>query len=131
MYEFEERYIYPILKNKSSSYLRFIDNIFMVWIKSENELKSFINEIKRSFIKFDFKFSKEKFEFLDTLVYKDHNNRLQKILSKKQVDHQNYLDAKSAHTLSLKKEYSLQTSIKNKTCLLNFWWIQKAFKWLG
>ena len=131
MYEFEERYICPILKNKSSSYLRFIDNIFMVWIKSENELKSFINEIKRSFIKFDFKFSKEKFEFLDTLVYKDHNNRLQKIISKKQADHQNYLDAKSAHTLSLKKEYSLQTSIKNKTCLLNFWWIQKAFKWLG
>ena len=30
MSEVEERYIYPLIKNKSSSYLRFIDNIFMV-----------------------------------------------------------------------------------------------------
>ena len=41
MSEFEERCIYPLIKNKSSSYLRFIDDIFMIWCKSENELKSF------------------------------------------------------------------------------------------
>ena len=74
--EFEEKYIYPLIKNKSSSYLRFIDDIFMVWNKSENQLKSFINEInkKHHSIKFDFKFSKKKIEILDTLVYKDHHN---------------------------------------------------------
>ena len=43
MSESEERYLYPLIKNKSSSYLRFIDDIFMVWTKSENELESFIN----------------------------------------------------------------------------------------
>ena len=50
----------------------------MKWTKSENELKSFINEInkKHRSIKFDFKFSEEKIEFLDTLVSKDHNNIL-------------------------------------------------------
>ena len=79
MPEFEGRYIYPLIKNKSSSCLRFIDEVFMVWTKSEKELKSFINEInkKHHSIKFDFKFSKQKIEFLDTLVYKDHNSRLQ------------------------------------------------------
>ena len=82
MSELEVRYIYPLIKNKSSSYLGFIDDIFMVWTKSENELKSFINKInkKHNSIKFDFKFSKEKIEFLDHLVYKDHNNRLQTTL---------------------------------------------------
>ena len=51
----------------------------MVWTNSENEPKSFINEInkKHHSMKFDFTFPKEKIEFLDTLVYKDHKNRLQ------------------------------------------------------
>ena len=57
-----------------------------------------------------------KIEFLDTLVDKDHNNRLQATFNKKQTDHQNYPHAKTAHALSLKKEYCLQSSIKNKTC---------------
>ena len=77
MSEFEERYIYLLVRNKSSNYLRFINDIFMVWTVSENELNSFINEINKmtSFHKFDFKFSKEKIEFLDTLVYKDHSKQ--------------------------------------------------------
>ena len=62
MPEFEERYISPLIKNKSSSYLRFIGDIFMAWTKSENQLKFFTNEInkKHHSIKLDFKFSKEK-----------------------------------------------------------------------
>ena len=75
---------------------------------------------KHHSIKFDFKFSKEKIEVLDTLVYKDHNNRLQTTLYKKPTDCQNYLHAKPAHPFSLKKSISLQSSTKNKTCLLNF-----------
>ena len=97
MSDSEERYIYPLIKNKSSSYLRFIDDVFMVWTRSENKLTSFINEInkKHHSIKFDFKFSKEKIVFVDTLVYKKHNNRLQatfasqltcKIISKQNLD---------------------------------------------
>ena len=105
MSEFEEGYVYSPIKNKSSSYLWFIDGIFMVWTKSENEIKSFINEInkKHHSIKFDFKFAREKIEFLDTLVYKDHNNLLQTTLYKKPTDRQNYLHAKSAHPFRLKK----------------------------
>ena len=79
MPEFEENYIYPLIKNKSVIYLRYISNIFMVWIKSESELRQFINEIneKHQSIKLDFNFSKESIEFLDTLMYIHSNNRSQ------------------------------------------------------
>ena len=84
MSDFEERYSYPLIKDKSSIYLRFIDDIFMAWTKSDNQLKSFINEInkKHHSIKFDFKFSKEKIKFLDTLVCNEHSNRLQATLER-------------------------------------------------
>ena len=47
MSEFEEKYIYPLLKNKSVIYLRYIDETFMVWIKSESKLSQFMNEINQ------------------------------------------------------------------------------------
>ena len=99
MSEFEEEYIYPLIKNKSVLYLRYLDDIFMVWIKSESELRTFMNEKnqKHQSIKFDFKFSKENIKFLDTLVYIESNSRPQTTLSKKSTDCQNYLHAKSAH----------------------------------
>ena len=105
MFEFEERYIYTLIKDKFSSYLRFVDDVFMVKIKSENQLKFFANKInkKHDSIKLDFNFSKEKIEFLGTLICKDHNNRLQTTLYKKASGRQNYLHAKSKHPLSLKK----------------------------
>ena len=91
MPEFEEKYIYPLLKSKSVIYLRYIDDIFMVWIKSESELRQFMNEInqKHQSAKFDFMFSKESLEFLDRLVYIDSNNRLQTTLYKKPTGCQN------------------------------------------
>ena len=76
----------------------------MVWIKSESELRQFMNEIKQKHqsIKFDFKFSKECVEFLDT-VYINSNSRLQTTIYKKTTDSQKYLHAKSAYPFSLKK----------------------------
>ena len=77
----------------------------MVWIKSESEIRQFMNEInqKHQSVKFDFKFSKESIELMNTLVYIDSNNRLQTTLYKKPTDCQNYLHAKSAHLFSHKK----------------------------
>ena len=78
MSEFEEKHIYPLIKNKSVIYLRYIDDIFMVWIKFGSELRRFINEInqKHQSIKSDIKLSKDSVEFQDTLVYIDSKNRL-------------------------------------------------------
>ena len=44
MSEFEEKYIYPLMKKKAVIYLCYIDNIFMVWIKFKSELRQFMNE---------------------------------------------------------------------------------------
>ena len=38
---------HPLIQNKSDLYLRSIDDIFMIWTKSENELKHFMNEINQ------------------------------------------------------------------------------------
>ena len=113
---FEEKHIYPLIKNKSVIYLRYIDDIFMVWIKSESELRHFMNEInqKHQSIKFDFKFSKESIEFLDTLVYIGSKNRLQITLYKKRTDCQNYLHAKLARLFSLKKSIPYSQALRIK-----------------
>ena len=88
----------------------------MLWTKSENKIESFTNEINRKHqpIKFYIKIFKEKIEFLDTLVYNDHNKRLQTTLNKKPTDCQNFLHAKSAHPSSLKKSISYSQALRIK-----------------
>ena len=68
----------------------------MVWIKSESEIGQFMNKInqKHQSIKFDFKFSRESTEILDTLVYINYKNRLQTTLYKKPTNNKNYLPSK-------------------------------------
>ena len=72
----------------------------MILIKSESELRHFMNEINQKYqsIKFDFKLSKESIEFLDTLVYIDSKNRLQTILYNKTTDCQNFY-IRNQHTV--------------------------------
>ena len=78
MAEFEQKYVYPLIKDKSILFLCYID-IFMVWTKSEKQLKDFLSELnqKHPSIKFDYKFDCKQIEFLDTLVYIDQQNNLQ------------------------------------------------------
>ena len=66
-------------------FLRFIDDLFMIWAGSEHELLHFMSDLnmKHSSINFDFKYSQTKIEFLDVLVYKDHNNMLQRTIYRK------------------------------------------------
>ena len=77
----------------------------MVWIKSESELRQFMNKINKNISQSNLilNFQKETIEFLDTLVYIDSNNKLQTTLYRKPNDCQNYLHAKLAHPFSLKK----------------------------
>ena len=63
MAEFEQKYIYPLIKDKSVLFLHYIDNILMKWSKSESKTSLFI--------KFGYKFDCTWIEFLDTLVYVD------------------------------------------------------------
>ena len=56
-------------------YLRLLDDKFIIRTKSKNELKNFTKDlnVKHPSIKSDFKYSKGKTEFLDTLHYKDQH----------------------------------------------------------
>ena len=82
MAEFEQKYIYPLAKDKSILFLRYIDDIFRLWTKSEKQLKDFMNELnqKHPSIKFDYKFDCKQKEFQDTLVHIDEQNKLQTTL---------------------------------------------------
>ena len=88
---FEEKFIYPLIRNAATLYLRYIDDIILIWTKSENELLIFFEKLNQQHpsIKFEMKYSKGKIEFLDTLLYKDKNNNIQTTLYKKLTDRQN------------------------------------------
>ena len=57
---FEEKIIYPLIDAKTLLHLCFIDDIFMIWTKSEKDLTEFLNESnkKHTSIKFEFKYSR-------------------------------------------------------------------------
>ena len=113
---FEEKFIYPLIDAKTLLYLRFIDDIFMIWTKSEKDLIEFLNELntKHTSIKFEFKYSRQQIEFLDSLVYIDNNNKLQATLYKKPTDRQKYLHSKSEHPYSLKKSIACSQALRIK-----------------
>ena len=113
---FEEKFIYPLIDAKTLLYLSFIDDIFMIWTKSEKDLLEFLNELntKHTSIKLEFKYSRQQTEFLDTLVYIDNNNKLQTTLYKKPTDQQNYLHSKSEHPYSLKKSTAYSQALRIK-----------------
>ena len=117
MEKFELKYIYPHINDKTKMFLRFIDDLFMIWTGSEQELLDFMRGLnkKHPSIKFEFKYSETKIEFLGVLVYKDNNNMLQTTIYRKQTDRQNYLDARSEHPKLLKD--SIRSSFKDKTNL--------------
>ena len=123
MAHFEEKFIYPLIRNATTLYLRYIDDIILIWTKSGNELLRFLEKLNQQYpsIKFEKKYSKDKIEFLDTLIYKEKNNNIQITLYKKPTDRQNYMHLKSAHPFSLKKSIAYQPSITFKTNLLNNW----------
>ena len=113
---FKEKFIYPLIRNATTLYLRYIDDIILIWTKSENELLRFFEKLNQQHpsIKFEMKYSKDKIEFLDTLIYKDKNNNIQTTLYKKPTDRQNYIHSKSAHPFSLKKSIAYSQALRLK-----------------
>ena len=73
MAQFETKHIYPYIHGKTLLFLRYIDDIFMNWNGTTEELILFMDELnkKHKIIKFDYKISTKQIEFLDTMVYRD------------------------------------------------------------
>ena len=60
MANFEAKHIYPYIKEMSLLYLRYIDNIFMIWKGTKAKLMAFIKKLnkKHKVSKFDFQILK-------------------------------------------------------------------------
>ena len=88
MANFEAKHIYTYIKEKSLLYLRYIDDIFMIWKGTKVELITFIKELneKHKTIKFDFQILPRKIAFLDAMLYNDENNNIQTTLYRKPTD---------------------------------------------
>ena len=79
MGKFEEQFIYPAIRGLHRLYLRYIDDIFIIWTGTKESCKEFIKELnlRHPSIKFDYTVSNKEVSFLDTIVYIDKNNKLQ------------------------------------------------------
>ena len=116
MSHFEETHIYPLLINKCTFYKRFIDDIFLLWTGTLDELQHFLDTLNtlHPTIKFDAKYSKTSVEFLDTKVYKSSNGKLQTTLYTKPTDRQSYLHNKSYHPSSCKRSIAYSQALRIK-----------------
>ena len=70
MAEFESKYIYPFISNISMLYLRYIDDIFMIWKIIHDQLKTFLRQLNKQYptLEFTYKISKKEIVFLDIKV---------------------------------------------------------------
>ena len=88
---FEEKFIFPLLTNLIDFYLRFIDDIFLLWNGAKTEFDNFLKKNNECYPS----------NFLDTTVFKV-DNKLRTKLYVKPTDRQSYLHSKSEHSNSTK-----------------------------
>ena len=71
MGKFEETFINPYIQNLSILYLRYIDDLFLIWAGTKQQLEDFISNLndQHPSITFSHKISKKSIDFLDTTVY--------------------------------------------------------------
>ena len=119
MAHFEETHIYPRIKGKALLYLRYIDDIFLIWKGSKQELENFIAEINaiHKTIKFDVNISKKSVNFLDTTVTITPEYSIKTSLYQKPTDRHNFLHQKSYHPFSTKKSLPYSQALRiRKIC---------------
>ena len=77
MAQFEAKHIYLYIHDKTLLFLRRIDNFFIIWNGTKEELILFIDQLKKhKTIKFDYKISTKQIKFLDTMVYRDQQHKI-------------------------------------------------------
>ena len=103
MGKFEDTHIYPHIQQFCKLYLRYIDDLFLIWTGTKDPFKEFISNLnnQQPSIKFTYKISNTSIDFLDTTVY-IKNRRIHTSIFKKPTDTQNYLHYKSEHPRTLK-----------------------------
>ena len=84
---------------KPKTWLRFIDDIFMIWPHGIQALKQWMNMINNYHptIKSTCEYHQQEISFLDTIVYKTEDNQLFTTVHHKPTDNKQYLHFHSAH----------------------------------
>jgi hypothetical protein len=113
---FESKHIYPRIRNQNLCYYRFVDDLFMIWTGSEENLLKFFKEINNvhESIKFDCKYSFHSINFLDTTVFKNNTKSLSTRLFTKPTDRPAYLHSNSYHPKSLIKNIPYGQALRAK-----------------
>ena len=114
MAHFEEMFIYPRIRGKALLYLRYIDDIFLIWKGTKEELVNFITEINtvHESIKFDVNYSTSNVNFLDTTVTINPDHSIKTSLYQKPTDRHNFLHQKSYHPSSTKKSLPYSQALR-------------------
>ena len=119
MNNFEETWIYKLIRKNSNFYKRFIDDIFILWNGTREQLKEFIEQINtvHPTIKFEANYSFNSINFLDTHIYKNKNRKLCTTLHVKPTDRQSYLHHKSYHPTASKRSITYSQALRiRKIC---------------
>ena len=116
MAQFEAKHVYPYSHGKPLLFLKCKDDIFIIWNGTKKELKSFIGGPNKRYktIKFDYKISTKQIEFLNTMFYKDQQQKIQTAIFCKPTDQQTYLHAQSNHPESLKDSIPYSQTLRAK-----------------
>ena len=95
---FEEKHVYTY-PERPLLWVRFIDDIFLIWEHGMDKLNQFINHLNsvHNTIKFSCDHSITRVNFLDTWVIKTPDGSIQTDLYNKPTDSNNYLRYTSAH----------------------------------
>ena len=113
-------YLESNLLNKSTlkpkTWLRFIDDIFMIWPHGIQTLTLFMDKINSHdpTIKFTYEYHKQEIPFLDTIVYKTENNKLFTRAYHKPTNNKQYLHFHSAHPRKQKESVPYGLLIRSK-----------------
>ena len=97
-------------------WLRYIDDIFMIWVGSKqklNEFLKYLNSVHQS-IKCKYKVSSKKVDFLDTTVITNKDGRLITDVYQKPTDTHPYLNSNSEHLRHLKRNIPYSQAIRLK-----------------
>ncbi len=104
MSSFEDKFVYtyPL---QATIWLRYIDDIFMIWPHGEDELNKFVTHLNscHNTIKFTTEVSKSHTNFLDTTVFVAENRSLKTRLYCKPTDTHDYLLYNSCHPAHCKE----------------------------
>ena len=103
---------------KPKTWLRFTDDIFMIWSHGIQALILFMDMLNSHHptIKFTYEYNKHEIPFLDTIVCKTGNNELFTRAYHKPIDNKQYLHFHSAHPRKQKESVLHGLLIRSRIC---------------